>query len=97
MEISDNLNLPYIMPSQAQKHVTHNEAVRMLDALVHASVDTMNADTPPNAPAPGARVIIADGFSFIPQSENHKRAFRRDRVCYRAGRKFAQRLVQLRR
>ena len=58
MEISDNLNLPYIMPSQAQKHVTHNEAVRMLDALVHASVETMNADTPPPGPAPGTRVII---------------------------------------
>ena len=65
MEISDNLNLPYIMPSQAQKHVTHNEAVRMLDALVHASVDTMNADTPPNAPAPGARVIIGTSPSGI--------------------------------
>ncbi|RZO67166.1 MAG: DUF2793 domain-containing protein, partial [Parvularculaceae bacterium] len=39
-------------------HVTHNEAVRMLDALVHASVETMNADTPPPGPAPGTRVII---------------------------------------
>ena len=34
MENSANLQLPYIMPSQAQKHVTHNEAVRTLDALV---------------------------------------------------------------
>ena len=28
MEQTANLQLPYIMPSQAQKHVTHNEAVR---------------------------------------------------------------------
>ena len=25
---SANLSLPYIQPSQAQKHITHNEAVR---------------------------------------------------------------------
>lgn len=32
MDSSPNLQLPYIMPSQAQKHVTHNEALRTLDA-----------------------------------------------------------------
>ena len=24
MDASENLNLPYILPAQAQKHVTHN-------------------------------------------------------------------------
>jgi hypothetical protein len=38
MDKSDNLNLPYIMPSQAQKHVTHNEAIRALDAMLHLAV-----------------------------------------------------------
>ena len=38
MEQSANLQLPYIMPSQAQKHVTHNEAIRSLDAIVQLSV-----------------------------------------------------------
>ena len=28
---------PYIQPSQAQKHVTHNETVRLLDVLVQMS------------------------------------------------------------
>ena len=27
MEATPNLSLPYIMPSQAQKHVTYNEAL----------------------------------------------------------------------
>ena len=27
MDVSENLNLPYIIPAQAQKHVTHNEAI----------------------------------------------------------------------
>ncbi len=32
MDQTPNLKLPYIMPSQAQKHVTHNEAIRLLEA-----------------------------------------------------------------
>ena len=38
MESTTNLALPYIMPSQAQKHVTHNEALQILDALVQLSL-----------------------------------------------------------
>jgi hypothetical protein len=31
---STHLALPYIVPAQAQKHVTHNEALYILDAIV---------------------------------------------------------------
>ena len=34
MNETANLSLPYILASQAQKHVTHNEAIRALDCLV---------------------------------------------------------------
>jgi len=34
MDLSYYLKLPYLLPNQAQKHVTHNEALRRLDALV---------------------------------------------------------------
>ncbi|UWQ39552.1 DUF2793 domain-containing protein (plasmid) [Leisingera aquaemixtae] len=47
------LALPYLMPSQAQKHVTHNEALQLLDALVQLSVEGFDAATPPASPAPG--------------------------------------------
>ena len=33
-----HLGLPVIAAAQAQKHVTHNEALRILDALVMLSV-----------------------------------------------------------
>jgi hypothetical protein len=33
-DTSHALSLPLIQPSQAQKHVTHNEALRILDAVV---------------------------------------------------------------
>ncbi len=61
MEKSDNLKLPYIMPSQSQKHVTHNEAIRQLDALVHLSVVSQDLVQPPGTPATGERYIIAQG------------------------------------
>lgn len=61
MERSPNLDLPYIMPSQAQKHVTHNEAIRALDAVVQLSVETQSITVPPSAPADGARYIIGFG------------------------------------
>lgn len=62
-DTTELLGLPYIMPSQAQKHVTHNEAIRKLDALVQLSVASRGLDTPPEAPAPGARHIVAEGAS----------------------------------
>ena len=54
------LNLPFIAPAQAQKHITHNEALRMLDALVQMSVINKTEPTPPNNPGEGARYIIAE-------------------------------------
>lgn len=47
------LDLPYIQPSQAQKHVTHNEALQRLDALVQMVVLAIGAQTPPVAPNAG--------------------------------------------
>lgn len=38
MQETDNLRLPFLIAAQAQKHVTHNEALRGLDATVQLSV-----------------------------------------------------------
>ncbi len=59
MNTTPNLNLPFILEAQAQKHVTHNEAIRALDALVQLSVVSQALSAPPTAPAEGARYIIA--------------------------------------
>ncbi|WP_424830074.1 DUF2793 domain-containing protein [Ruegeria sp.] len=50
---SPRLNLPYLQPAQAQKHVTHNEALRQLDLVVQLTVATLNATTPPAVPNQG--------------------------------------------
>jgi hypothetical protein len=59
MPVSQHLALPFLEAGQAQKHVTHNEALRMLDALVHLSVLDIAA-SPPGAPEEGVRYIVGD-------------------------------------
>ena len=56
---SDNLALPFILPSQAQKHVTHNEALLALDAIVQLSVISKSFTEGPSDAASGDRYIVA--------------------------------------
>jgi hypothetical protein len=56
-DTSPILALPLIQPAQAQKHVTHNEALRLLDVLVQAAVLTLGQNTPPADPVEGDRHI----------------------------------------
>ena len=46
-ELSPNLSLPLIQAAQAQKHVTHNEAIELLDMIVQLTVQAFDATTPP--------------------------------------------------
>ena len=50
---SQRLLLPYIQGAQAQKHVTHNEALERLDLAVQAVVEGVGAEAPPAEPVPG--------------------------------------------
>lgn len=59
MSDSTHLNLPFIAAAQAQKHVTHNEALTVLDALVQLMVLDRDRASPPASPAEGDRHIIA--------------------------------------
>ncbi|EBA14280.1 ribonuclease III [Roseobacter sp. SK209-2-6] len=52
------LSLPLLMPSQAQKHVTHNEALMLLDMVVQLTVEGHQESDPPSEPSLGARYIL---------------------------------------
>jgi hypothetical protein len=58
MTDSPHLGLPYLDAAQAQKHVTHNEALRLLDALVQLSVNARNMTSTPPSPAEGGRWLV---------------------------------------
>ena len=60
-DATTNLALPYILAAQAQKHVTHNEALRLLDGLVQLSVLDRDLTVPPSSPADGDRYIVGSG------------------------------------
>ena len=53
------LGLPLLAAAQAQKHVTHNEALLLLDALVQGAVLDKDLAAPPASPAEGARYLVA--------------------------------------
>lgn len=59
MDQTPNLKLPYILPSQAQKHVTHNEALQLLDAVVNLGVKSRDGTGAPETPVSGERHIVA--------------------------------------
>lgn len=57
MTDSTNLGLPYLEGAQAQKHVTVNESLRRLDALILLAIEDKDSTAPPGSPADGARYI----------------------------------------
>jgi hypothetical protein len=59
MDNTPNLQLPYLIAAQAQKHVTHNEALRSLDAIVQLLVLDKDLASPPGSPTDGSRYIVA--------------------------------------
>ncbi|KGB55641.1 hypothetical protein FG91_01246 [Sphingopyxis sp. LC81] len=50
--------LPLLGVAQAQKEVTHNEALTLLDALVHSAVEAGPLATPPVGPEEGQCWIV---------------------------------------
>jgi hypothetical protein len=54
-----NLGLPQLAADQAQKHVTVNEALQLLDGIVQLSVRGRGMTVPPASPTDGDRYIVA--------------------------------------
>lgn len=55
------LQLPLIAAAQAQKHVTHNEAVLRLDGLVQMTAKSYTASAQPASPADGDLYLLPAG------------------------------------
>lgn len=60
-EQSARFALPFLLPGQAQKEAYHNEALTLLDAIVHAAVEGAPLAAPPSSPEPGQCWIVAAG------------------------------------
>lgn len=78
MSDSIHLALPYIAAAQAQKHVTHNEALRILDTLVMLAVKDRDLSAPPGSPAEGERYLVKPTGSGGFAGRNNQLAHYRD-------------------
>ena len=58
MANTTKLDMPRISGNQNRKHVTHNEALDILDAVVQLSVKTRTLSAPPASPVDGDRYIV---------------------------------------
>ncbi len=57
-DTSPRLGLPLLAAGQAQKEITHNEALTVLDGLVHLSLEARTLAAPPAAPQTGQCWLI---------------------------------------
>ena len=78
-DTSTILSLPLILPAQAQKHVTHNEALRLLDIIVQLAVKSRIIATPPAAVA-GDRYIVPIAATGVWAGQTGKIALYEDSV-----------------
>jgi hypothetical protein len=53
MQVTPRLGLPFLAAAQAQKHLTHNEALLKLDELWPLNVIDISLEVAPAAPAAG--------------------------------------------
>ena len=63
MAASTNIEMPFIEAAQSQKHVTHNAALQVLDALMMLAVFDRDLAVPPGSPADGDRYLVAANAS----------------------------------
>ncbi|MEM9708433.1 MAG: DUF2793 domain-containing protein [Pseudomonadota bacterium] len=61
MADTPRFQLPLVAPSQAQKHVTVNEALTRIDALAQLVLASTTEAVPPSQPAEGAVYSVPDG------------------------------------
>lgn len=76
-EQTARLRLPYILPSQAQKHVTHNEALQRLDAIVQLVIRA-TVTTPPDNAAEGDCFLHSADATGDWTGKGGRLAFRQD-------------------
>lgn len=78
MSTTPHLGLPLLAAAQAQKHVTHNEALAALDALVQCAVLDKDLVDPPASPAEGDRYIVPSAATGAWAGKSGSIVFRQD-------------------
>ncbi len=75
---SQHWGFDYLLPAQAQKHITINEAIRKLDQFLHLTVVSIQRTEPPQSYPAGARYLVAENASGDWAGQDHKLAIEED-------------------
>jgi hypothetical protein len=75
---SPRLALPFLATGQAQKEITHNEALALLDGLAHGALQSRTLTTPPASPLPGQLWLVPSGATGDWQGQSGKLALASD-------------------
>jgi hypothetical protein len=65
MDTTPNLNLPWMLPSQSDKHVTYNQAIGVLDVMAQTRVTSRTLVSPPSQPQDGTQYIVPPGATGL--------------------------------
>ncbi len=64
-ETSNRFGLPFLAAAQAQKEITYNEAIALIDLLVSPVVQSVAPASVPAAPIPGQSWIVGGGATGV--------------------------------
>lgn len=78
MSTTPRLAFPFILTAQAQKEVTHNESLNLLDVLVQPAIESRGLATPPSSPQSGQMWIVANGATDAWAGQDDSIAYRQD-------------------
>jgi hypothetical protein len=78
MSETPRLGLPEIAAAQAQKHITHNDALARLDVVVQMVVQDASRSVAPEGPADGHLHIVSTAATGAWQGKDHQIALWRD-------------------
>jgi hypothetical protein len=74
-ELTPRFGLPLLASGQAQKEVTHNEALTLADLLLAPVVESVGLVTAPASPSPGKGWVIGAGATGAWTGQDGKLAF----------------------
>jgi hypothetical protein len=78
MTNTTRLSLPLLAANQAQKHVTHNQALLRIDDVVQAAVISRGLSSPPGSPTEEDRYIVGNSATGLWSGEEGKLAIFRN-------------------
>jgi hypothetical protein len=71
-DMTPRIGAPLLTAAQAQKHITHNDALIQMDAVIDLCLLGRSIDTPPSSPADGDAYLVGGAPTGLWSGQAHK-------------------------